>query len=417
MYADLVIYNIGSLLTPNIKAPIKGKDMNLISEFSNAFIAIKDGKILDFGQGDYIVYQGEETIMHNAFHNLVIPGLIDSHTHLVHAGSRENEFKMKLDGVPYLDILKQGGGILSTVKSTRESTFEDLYKKAEKTLNNMLLFGVTSVEAKSGYGLNLETELKQLEVAKRLNDNHYIDIVNTYMGAHTIPNNFANNREEYIESIISDMEIIKEKGLAKYIDVFCEDSVFTMEESKYILEHGKKIGLIPKIHSDEISSIGGTNLAVELEASSADHLMAITDEDILRLSSSKVIANILPSTSFYLNKEFAPARKMIDSNCALSISSDYNPGSSPCENYQFVMQLAANKLRMTPNEILNASTLNAAYNLGISDSYGSIEIGKNADLVIMDSKNLEYILYHFGINHTLDVFKNGKLVVQNKKII
>ncbi len=417
MQADLVIYNIGTLLTPNQSAPIRGKDMNLISRFSNAFIAIKDGKILDFGEGDYKVYLSKSTLMHNADNNLVIPGLIDSHTHLVHGGSRENEFKMKLAGVPYLEILKQGGGILSTVKSTREYSFEELYLKAKKSLDKMLLFGVTTVEAKSGYGLNLETELKQLEVSKELNNNHSIDIFSTYMGAHTIPLEYSNKKELYIEKLVNDMKIVKEKELAKFIDVFCEASVFTVDESKYILEYGKKEGLIPKIHSDEITSIGGTKLAILLEASSADHLMAITDEDIIGLGKSNVVANLLPSTSFYLNKDFAPARKMIDYNCVISISTDYNPGSSPSENFQFTMQLAANKLRMTSNEILNASTINAAYNLGIAESRGSIAIGKNADIVIMDSKNFEYVLYHFGINHTLDVFKNGKLVVKNKKII
>ena len=416
MYADLVIYNIGTLLTPNQKAPIKGKEMDKLSSFKDAFIAIKDGLIIAFGDGDYDKHLSDFTFLHNAKGNLVIPGLIDSHTHLVHAGSRENEFSKLRSGIPYLDILKAGGGILSTVKSTRESSFDDLYNKAYKSLDEMLLFGVTTIEAKSGYGLNLDTEVKQLEVAKKLNKNHSIDIHSTYMGAHTFPAEYKDKRKAYIKSLVNDMTIIKNKSLATFIDVFCEDNVFTKDESKYILKQGKIHGLIPKIHADEIHSIGGAGLAVELEASSADHLMAISKEDILKIADSNVIANLLPSTSFYLNKDYAPARIMIDSNCAVSISSDYNPGSSPSENFQFVMQLAANKLRMTPSEILNASTINGAYNLRVDNKVGSIEIGKEADIVIMDSNNLDYILYHFGINHTLDVFKKGNIVVRNKKL-
>ena len=417
MHADLVIYNIGTLLTSKEKAPVHGKDMNKISSFTDAFIAIKDGLIIDFGDGEYQKYLNDFTFLHDALGNLVIPGLIDSHTHLVHFGSRENECIKLCAGVPYLDILKQGGGIHSTVNSTRDATQEELFEKAWKSLDEMLLRGVTTIEAKSGYGLNLETELKQLEVAKELNEFHPIDILSTYLGAHTVPKEYIDNKDDYIKSLVNDMLVIKDKDLATFIDVFCEDSVFNRKESKYILEQGKLIGLIPKIHADEIVSIGGASLAVELDASSADHLMAINDEDIIKLANSKVIANLLPSTSFYLNKDYAPARKMIDQNCAVSISSDYNPGSSPSENFQFTMQLAASKLRMTPNEILNASTINSAYNLRIDNKVGSIEIGKEADIVIMDSKNLDYIMYHFGINHVLDVFKKGEIVVRDKSLV
>ena len=417
MHADLVIYNIGTLLTSKLIAPVKGKDMNKISSYSDAFIAVKDGIIIDFGEGEYDKYLNDFTFMHDAQGNLVIPGLIDSHTHLVHYGSRENEFASLRAGVPYLDILKQGGGIHSTVNKTRNATVEELFEKAWKSLDEMLLHGVTTIEAKSGYGLNLETEMKQLSVAKELNEYHPITIINTYLGAHTVPKEYKNNKDEYIQSLVNDMKIIKEKDLATFIDVFCEDSVFNYEESKYILEQGKQIGLIPKIHADEIVTLGGAGLAVLLNASSADHLMAISNEDINKLATSNVIANLLPSTSFYLNKDYAPARLLIDSNCAVAIASDYNPGSSPSENFQFTMQLAANKLKMTSSEILNASTINAAYNLRIQDKVGSIEIGKDADIVIMDSKNLDYIMYHFGINHTLDVFKKGEVVVRDKSLV
>ena len=417
MHADLVIYNIGLLLTSKDLELVRGKDMNKISSYTNAFIAIKDGKILEVGEGDYKEYLNDFTFMHNANGNLVIPGLIDSHTHLVHYGSRENEFSKLRVGVPYFDILKQGGGIHSTVKSTREATFEQLYLKSKKSLDQMLLFGVTTVEAKSGYGLNLETETKQLEVAKKLNQNHPVDIISTYLGAHTVSKEYLNNKQGYIEALVQDINTIKEKDLATFIDVFCEDSVFNIKDSKYILEQGKLKGLIPKIHADEIVSLGGAGLAVDLKASSADHLMAINSEDIIKLSKSNVVANLLPSTSFYLNKDYAPARKLIDSNCIVSISSDYNPGSSPSENFQLSMQLAANKLKMSSNEILNAATINAAYNLRITKNVGSIEKGKDADIVIMDCKNLDYLMYHYGINHTLDVFKKGEVVVRDKEIV
>jgi len=417
MTADLVIYNIGKLLTSNKKSFARGKDMNKVSFYSNAFIAIKDGLIMAVGEGEYEQYLNDFTFLHNAQGNLVIPGLIDSHTHLVHYGSRENEFASLRAGISYLDILKQGGGIHSTVNATRKATKEELFEKAWKSLDEMLSHGVTTIEAKSGYGLNLETEIKQLSVAKELNEYHPIDIINTYLGAHTVPNEYHDNKEGYIQSVINDIKIIKEKELASFIDVFCEDSVFNKKESEYILKQGKLAGLIPKIHADEIVSIGGASLAVTLDASSADHLMAISDEDIKKLGSSKVVANLLPNTSFYLNKDYAPARKLIDNNCIVSISSDYNPGSSPSENFQFTMQLAANKLKMTSFEILNAATINGAYNLKIEKRVGSIEVGKEADIVIMDSKNLDYVLYHFSINHVLDVFKKGEIVVRDKILV
>lgn len=410
-----VIYNIKTIYTPTKIS--RGEQMDNILEIPNAFIVIDDNIITKIGTGDYRAFIDNDTIKHDAQNNIVLPGLIDSHTHLVHGGSRENEFSKKIAGVPYLDILKEGGGILSTVASTRKSSKEELYKKARKSLNEMIAFGVTTVESKSGYGLNLETEIKQLEVNKLLQENHPMDVISTYLGAHAIPVEFKQNKEGYIKTLLADMKQIKKLGLASFIDVFCEDSVFDKEDSRKILKQGKEIGFGVKIHADEIVSLGGANLAVELGAKSADHLMAISDEDIQKIATSNVVANLLPCTSFYLNKEYAPARKLIDSNVIVSISSDYNPGSSPSENFQFAMQLAANKLRMTPNEVLTASTINAAYNLGIDATAGSIEIGKKADLVIMSAPNLEYILYHYGINHTKDVFKNGTLVVENRQLI
>lgn len=416
MYADLVIINISKLYTPT--GPYKrGTEMGNLNTFEEAFIAIKDGLILDMGSHDYESLVGIDTEIYDGRNLVALPGFVDSHTHLVYGGSREHEFSKKLQGVPYLDILKAGGGILSTVEATRNTPYDQLLRKAAGSLYELGSYGVTTVEAKSGYGLNRETEIKQLEVVKELNEKTFFDIVPTYLGAHAFPKEMKDNKEGYIKSIKEDMEIIKEQGLAKFVDVFCEDSVFNYEQTKEILMHAKSIGLEVKIHADEIVSLGGAGLAVELEAKSADHLMAISDEDITSLSKSNTVANILPGTSFYLNKDYAPARKLIEQNAIVSISSDMNPGSSPNENFQLIQQISCLKLRMTPEEVLTASTINGAYNLGLHDQVGSLEIGKKADILLMDAPNLEYIFYHYGVNHVKDIFKNGNVVLKDRKYL
>ena len=417
MIADTIIYNIKEIITPHRSLSHRGDEMKQLESITGGFIAIRNGKIIDYGKGNHSKYISESTYLHDAKDNIVIPGLIDSHTHLVHAGSRENEFRKKIKGVPYLKILEQGGGIHSTVEATRTANFDELLQKAYKSLDEMLLLGVTTIEAKSGYGLNYETEVKQLEVAKKLNEIHPIDIVSTYLGAHAIPKEFKDNKDDYINSVIRDLELIRNNELAESVDVFCEDSVFTLEDTKKIVEAAKKLGYFIRLHADEIHPMGGLGLAVELGASSADHLIAASDEDIKKLANSKTVANLLPSTSFFLNKEYANARKMIDDGCIVSISSDYNPGSSPSENLQFSMQLACNKMKLRPKEVLNAVTINAAYGIGLKEKIGTIAKGKAADIVIMNAPNLDYIMYHFGINHTKDVFKNGKLVVKDRQII
>jgi len=391
--------------------------MSQLEVIPNAFIAICDGKIIDYGQGNYSKYIHDNTYFHNAENNIVIPGLIDSHTHLVHAGTREKEFRKKLQGVSYLEILSKGGGILSTVQATRTATHKELFEKAYKTLNEMLLFGVTTIEAKSGYGLNSETEFKILEVMKELQENHPITISTTYMGAHAIPREYHGDHEEYILQILHDLPFIKSRNLAESVDVFCESGAFTIEETKRIMEAAKVLDFHLRLHADEIEPHGGAGLAVDLNASSADHLMAVSDEDIEKLANSKTVANLLPSTSFYLDRDYAKARAMIDAGCIVSISSDYNPGSSPSENFQLTMQIASNKLKMTPYEVLVASTINPAYSLGLKEKIGSIARGKQADLVIMNAPNLDYLVYHFGINHTKDVFKDGKLVVKDRELV
>lgn len=420
MRVDVIINNIGKLVTMRGKNSPRIKDeMNDLEIIENAYIAIADGKIVEVGTGnEYENIVQEYTSIENANGLLVTPGLIDSHTHLVHGGSRENEFSKKLAGVPYIEILNQGGGILSTVKSTKEATFEELYNKSRKSLDRMLEFGVTTVEAKSGYGLELDTELKQLKVAKKLDENHPIDLVNTFLGAHAIPPEYKENHKAYIDIIVEEMmPKVKDLGLAEFCDVFCEEGVFSIEESAYILSKAKEMGYKLKIHADEIVSLGGAELSAKLKCISSDHLMAASQEGLKEMAKNKVVANLLPATSFNLNKDYANARKMIDFNVPVSLSSDYNPGSCPSENLQLVMQLGCLGLKMTPNEVLTAVTINAACSINRHKEVGSIEIGKKADLAVFDAPNIEYLMYHFGINHIDRVYKEGKLVVENKQII
>ena len=420
MKADLILKNIGKLVTMQGSSSFRVKEeMNKINIIENAYIAVKNGKILAIGVGDeFGNLCGDDTKIHDAEGLLVTPGLIDSHTHLIHGGSRENEFSMKLNGVPYIEILNNGGGILSTVKATKEASEEELYKKAKKSLDRMLEFGVTTVEEKSGYGLELNTEIKQLEVARALDKNHPVDLVHTFLGAHAVPEEYKENHKAYIDILVDVMmPKIKDMGLAEFCDVFCEEGVFTIEESEYILQKAKEIGYKLKIHADEIESLGGAELAAKLGCVSADHLMAASDEGIKMMAENNVVANILPATSFNLNKNYADCRKMIDMGAIVSLSSDYNPGSCPSENLQLVMQLGCLHLKMTPNEVLTAVTINAAYAIDRADKIGSIEVGKNADFVVFDALNVEYLMYHFGINHTKKVYKNGNLVVDNKVVV
>ena len=420
MKADLILKNIGKLVTMQGSSSFRVKEeMNKINIIENAYIAVKNGKILAIGVGDEFGNLCEDdTKIHDAEGLLVTPGLIDSHTHLIHGGSRENEFSMKLNGVPYIEILNNGGGILSTVKATKEASEEALYKKAKKSLDRMLEFGVTTVEEKSGYGLELNTEIKQLEVARVLDKNHPVDLVHTFLGAHAVPEEYKENHKAYIDILVDVMmPKIKDMGLAEFCDVFCEKGVFTIEESEYILQKAKEIGYKLKIHADEIESLGGAELAAKLGCVSADHLMAASDEGIKMMAENNVVANILPATSFNLNKNYADCRKMIDMGAIVSLSSDYNPGSCPSENLQLVMQLGCLHLKMTPNEVLTAVTINAAYAIDRADKIGSIEVGKNADFVVFDARNVEYLMYHFGINHTKKVYKNGNLVVDNKVVV
>lgn len=409
MIADKIIYNIGQLVTA--KELDKSDRMDNIQVLENAYIAIFEDIIVAVGTGDIPEeYLGKGATMIDAEGKLVTPGLVDSHTHLVHGGSRENEFAMKIEGVPYLDILAQGGGILSSLKATRNASLEELIEKTKLSLNYMLELGVTTVEAKSGYGLDLENEIKQLEATKILNYIQPVTLVSTFMAAHATPPEYKNNKEAYVEEVLKMLPIVKERNLAEFCDVFCEQNVFSVEESRRILLRAKELGYKLKIHADEIVSLGGVELSGEIGAVTAEHLMKITESGMDAMKKGGVIADLLPATSFNLMEEYAPARKIIEKGIQVALSTDYNPGSCPSENLQFVMHLAAAHMKLTPLEVFKAVTINGAKAVCREHEIGSLEVGKKADIVIFNAKNMSYFLYHFGVNHTDKVFKNGKLV-------
>lgn len=407
MKADLILYDIGQLITS------RELEENHIEILENGYLAIKGDKIIGVGTGEvptsFIQF---DTKFVRIGKKVVSPGLVDSHTHLVHGGSREHEFSMKIQGVPYLEILAAGGGILSTLKATREASLEDLIEKTKKSLRYMLELGVTTVEAKSGYGLSLEQEIKQLEATKLLNHLQPVSLVSTFMAAHATPPEFKGRTGEYVEEVIKMLPEIKKRNLAEFCDVFCEEGVFSVEESRKILSKAKELGFQLKIHADEVVSLGGVNLAGELQAVTAEHLMVITDEGIQALKKGNVIADLLPATSFNLRHDYAPARKILDAGVQVALSTDYNPGSCPSENLQFVMQIGAAHLKMTTEEVFKAVTINGAKAVCREKEIGSLEVGKQADIAVFDVPNAEYMLYHFGVNHTDSVYKAGKLVYQ-----
>lgn len=421
MIADKILTNFSQIFCPiDNGQPLKGAEMDQADVIEDGFIAIKDGKILKVAAGEpKTSLIGSHTKIVDYSGKLASPGLIDCHTHLVYGGSRENEFAKKLNGVSYLDILKEGGGILSTVRSTRSASFENLYDKSKRLLDQMIIHGVTTVEAKSGYGLNWETEKRQLEVVKELNHNHPIDLVSTFMAAHAVPPEFDGDGDAFIEMIIAEMlPQVKEENLAEFCDIFCETGVFTAKQSFRLLEAAKELGFKLRIHADEIDSIGGVDVAAELKSVSAEHLMAATDEGIKKMSESGVIGNLLPGTTFSLMKDtYAPAKKMLEAGMAITLSTDSNPGSCPTSNIQFIMQLGCFKMYLTPVQVFNAVTINAAYSVGLGDTIGSFKEGKLADIAIWDAPNVDYPLYFFATNLVQDVYKHGELVSKNHQIL
>lgn len=397
-------------------APRKREGMSELGIIEDGSVWIEDGKIAAVGttaelERIYRERAGEAEVV-DATGKLVTPGLVDPHTHVVYGGSREREFEMRLEGATYMDIMNAGGGIHATTRMTREATEEELIEQTTRRLDSFLKHGVTTVEGKSGYGLDLETELKQLRAMKRLNESHPIDLVPTFMAAHAVPQEYKGKEEEYIDRIIDEMlPVVAEEKLAVFNDVFCEVGVFTPDQSERILEAGKEHGLIPKIHADEIESYGGAELAAKVGAISAEHLLKASDKGIEKMAEAGVIACLLPATALYLREEAAKGRKMIDAGVAVAISTDCNPGSSPTTSMPLVMNLACISMRMTPAEAIVAATINAACAIGKQDEVGSLEVGKLGDAVIWNVANYQELQYLFGVNHVGQVLKKGKRVV------
>ena len=406
---DLFIDNIGCLATPHGYAARKGGAQDEISVLKDCNILIRDGKIAEIGAD--VRHPGGVPRL-NAGGKLVTPGLVDCHTHLVFGGWRDKEFSLKLAGVPYLEILQKGGGILSTVDSTRAASARELYDKAHALLDEALSYGVTTLEAKSGYGLDEDTELKCLDAARRLDSGHPVDIVPTYMGAHALPREFAHNRRGYLDRVIHEV-LPKAAGLAEYCDVFCERSAFDPGEAEEILRAAKRCGLGLKMHADEIHDLGGAKLAAGLGCVSAEHLIQISGEGIAAIAASDTVAVLLPCTSFYLGERFAPAKEILRAGGSVAVATDFNPGSTPNINMQLALSMACYQYRLSPAEILTAATLNAAAAVGRAASVGSAEPGKQGDLVVWNAHSLDYLLYRYGGNMAKAVIKKGRIVYAN----
>ncbi len=409
-----LIYNIGTLQTPLGSFPHAGAAQGENRKYHNAAVLCEGGVIRAVYENGALPEVGADTQTIDAQGRLVTPGLIDAHTHLVFGGWRQNEIPLKLKGAGYLDILRAGGGILSTVRATRKASEEELFEKSRAFLDELMAQGVTTAELKSGYGLDMETELKQLRVIKRLNEAHPMDAVATYLGAHAIPEEYALRSGEYIDFIISDMlPEIKRQSLAEFCDVFLETGVFGVEESRRLLTAAREMGFGLKIHADEIDELGGSQLAGELGAVSAEHLIATGERGMEGLARGGVIAALLPCTSLYLNKSFARARDMIAHGIPVAVATDFNPGSCPSLNIGLCMTMAYLKYRMTPEEILSAVTINAACAVNRGGSTGTIEPGKKADMVIWNAEDMEMLCYRMGSNLAGTVIKNGAIVKNN----
>lgn len=415
---DLLIVNANELVTlaGGNEKPRVGKQMRDLGIIHNGGLAIKEGRIAAVGKTSEITKAFRAETIISADGKTVLPGFVDPHTHLVFAGSREDEFQMRVEGAYYMEILSAGGGILKTVRETRRASVDKIVDFGLKTLDIMLEYGTTTVEAKSGYGLTTKDELKLLEAINRLEQLHSVDVVSTFMGAHAIPTEYKSAPLDYVNIVAEEMiPAVAEKRLAEFCDVFCEKGVFTLEQSKRILLTGKSYGLTPKIHADEMSMCGGTELAAEVEAVSAEHLLFASDEGIKAMANKGVIAVLLPAASFSLmSVRHADARKMIESGVPVALGTDFNP-SCWIENMQLVVAFACYFLRLTPAEAITAATINAAHAIKRAHEVGSLEVGKKADVVVLDVPNHKFLGYRFGANLVDKVIKNGRLVVDREK--
>ncbi|MDI6740380.1 MAG: imidazolonepropionase [Candidatus Edwardsbacteria bacterium] len=398
--------------------------MSQLGIIEDGLVAVKDGKIAAVGKTSELKPKLKllpDTKVIDAGNQTVMPGFVDCHTHLVYGGSREEEFEQRACGATYQEIAAQGGGIRSTVKATRAASKPDLHQAALKRLSRMLLWGTTTVEAKSGYGLSTDSEIKILEVIRDLNKTQPVELISTFMGAHEFPEEFRKtkaeskneiDREGYVKLICEEMiPQVAELKLAEFCDVFCDQGVFTPAEAEGILETASNHGLIPKIHADELASAGAAEIAAKVRAISAEHLLHPSRAGLELMKDAGTIAVLLPGTSLTLKKHYAPARKMVEMGIPIALATDHNPGSCTIENMPFIIGLACLYLGLSPAEAICAATYNAACAVDRGDRIGSVEVGKQADLLVLDIPNYHYLPYHFGVNYVMTVVKNGKIVV------
>ncbi|WP_234985594.1 imidazolonepropionase [Halarsenatibacter silvermanii] len=409
----MIIANIGELATPQGTAARRGEAVNELKIIENAAVKIKDERIEKAGPEEEII-PGKDSCtcrIIDARGKAVVPGFVDPHTHFIFAGSRADEFSWRLQGVSYQEIMARGGGIVNTVDDTRQASARKLYSLGRKRLDNMLDLGITTVEGKSGYGLDKETEIRQLEVMKALNRDHPVDVASTFMGAHALPAEYENSSDEFIDFMIEEvLPEVADKNLAEFCDVFCEEKAFSVEESRKMLEAAEKAGLAPKIHADEITPLGGAELAAEVGAVSAEHLLKISPAGIEALSAEDVVAVLLPLTAFSLQEEYAPGRKMIDQNVPVALATDFNPGSCYTQSLPLLIAAACLYMDFTPAEALTAVTLNAAAALNRAEEIGSLEAGKQADMLILDAPSYRHLPYQIGTNLVETVIKKGELI-------
>ena len=411
--ADLIVENASELATPEGgQKPLVGKQMLALRIIKDAAVAVRNGRIVAVNKTATLrsAFKASETI--DAKGKTIVPGFVDPHTHLVFAGSREDEFTMRIKGASYMEIHRKGGGILKTVAETRRASEAELAQGCRKTLDIMLEHGTTTLEAKSGYGLTVEDEIKCLRVLRLVNETHPVSIVPTFLGAHAIPPEYEEHPSDYVKLVVEKMipKVTRSK-LAEFCDVFCERGVFNIKQSRHILHAGKKYGLKPKIHADELTAFGGAELAAEVGAVSAEHLLYASDKGLKMIAERGVIAVLLPAASFALMIErFADAKKMIETGVPVALGTDFNP-SCWIENHQLVVALACRQMKMTPAEALTASTINAAHAIGKAGEIGSLEPGKKADVLILDAPNHNFLGYRFGTNLVSKVIKDGKTVV------
>jgi len=423
MNGNLIIKNAAEMATCSGFKAKKGEEMADLRVISDAAVVIKDGTIDAVGKTKDIIKQYQKPGVDlcdfdviDARDKAVLPGFVDSHTHFVFGGYRAEEFSWRLQGDSYMEIMQRGGGILNTVNATRRASKEELIQSGIRRLDSMLSFGVTTAEGKSGYGLDRETEIKQLEVMAYLDQVHYVDVVPTFLGAHAVPEEYKAKQDAFIDLMANEvMPEVAERRLAEFCDIFCEKNVFSVDQSRRLLTKAKDLGLKLKLHADEIVRLGGAELAAELGAASADHLLQASERGIKDLAKSGVVATLLPATAFSLREPYAPGRKMIDSNCAVALATDFNPGSCFTESMPLVFALATIYMNLSPEEAVTALTLNAAAALNRADKIGSIDAGKKGDLIILEFPSFKYIPYHIGVSTVEKVIKSGNLVFDKEK--